>query len=304
MPPSSINMYYLLYGLFYLLSLIPWWFLYLVSDFIYVVLYYLAGYRKDVVMSNINIAFPTKTEAEKIRIAKEFYKNFIDTFIETVKLFSISDKAFTKRMTGNFGLLADLHKTGKNVQLNGGHFFNWEYINWGLARNSPYPLIGLYAPLSNKSADRLMYNMRSRYKTLLLNAYNFRTSFHDLARGRYAMALAADQNPPSPEKSFWIDFFGRPTAFFMGPEKGAKINNLAVVFVNYYKVKRGYYNIELSLVTTEPKAMPNGELTARYVAFLEDCIRKRPSNYLWSHRRWKHEFKEEFSNNIIARYQE
>lgn len=297
-------MYYLLYALFYLLSLIPWRILYLLSDFVYVLLYYVFGYRREVVLSNLTIAFPEKTEAEKIRIAKAFYKNFLDTFIETIKMFSLSDKNFAKRMTGNFELLEELYKTGKNVQLNGGHFFNWEFINWGFARNSPYPFVGVYAPLSNKSVNRLIYNMRSRYNTILLNAYTFKTSFHNLARDRYALALAADQNPPSPERSFWIDFFGRPTAFFMGPEKGARINNLAVVFVNYYKVKRGYYHIELSLITTDPLTMPRGELTARYVSFLEDCIRKRPSNYLWSHRRWKHAYREEFSNQIVKRVQE
>lgn len=293
-------MYYILYGLFYLLSLIPWWIIYLISDGIYLIIYYIAGYRKEVVMANIYIAFPQKTEKERIRIAKEFYKNFIDSFIEAIKFFSLSDKAFTERFTGNFEEINQLYHTGQNLQLHGGHFFNWEYMNWGLARNISYPFIGVYAPISNKIFDRLVLKMRSKYNTILLSAYNFRNSFHEVSRGRYALGLAADQNPPSPEKSFWIDFFGRKTAFYMGPEKGARMYDTAVVFVYNYKVKRGYYRTELSLITTTPKQLETGKLTALYVHFLEDCIRKTPSNYLWSHRRWKHEYRDEYQKNLIS----
>ncbi len=298
-------MYYFLSGLFYLLSLIPWRILYLVSDCIYVVVYYIAGYRKEVVLANLLIAFPEKTQKERIRIAKDFYKNFIDSFIETIKFFSLSDKEFNKRMTGNFEIINQLYNTGQNLQLHGGHFFNWEYMNWGFARNiNDYPFIGVYAPISNKAIDRMILKMRGKYNTILLNAYNFRNSFHEVSRGRYALALAADQNPPAPDRSFWIDFFGRPTAFYMGPEKGARVNDTAVVFVYNYKVKRGYYNTEISLITTTPGQLKRGELTARYVSFLEDCIRKTPSNYLWSHRRWKHQYREEYKKNLIGKNQE
>ena len=62
----------------------------------FVLAYYLMGYRKKVVLNNLLIAFPEKTEQERIKIAKQFYKNLIDTFIETIKLLSISDKAFAK----------------------------------------------------------------------------------------------------------------------------------------------------------------------------------------------------------------
>ena len=297
-------MYYILYGLFYLLSLIPWRILYLISDGLYVIIYYIAGYRKEVVFSNLALAFPEKTEKERLRIGKEFYKTFIDSFIETIKFFSLSDKSFTKRMTGNFDLLAGLFPTGQNIQLHGGHFFNWEHMNWALARNTPYPFIGVYAPISNKTFDRLMMKMRTRYNSIMLNAYNFSTRFHDVSRGRYIVALAADQNPPSPEKSFWIDFFGRPTSFFMGPEKSARINKTAVVFVHNYKAKRGYYHVDFTLVTTEPWHYGRGELTAKYVAFLEESIRKTPSNYLWSHKRWKQQYNESYKKNLISRNQE
>jgi short-subunit dehydrogenase len=141
-------MYYFLYGFLYTFSLLPWKILYLISDGTYVLVYHIIGYRRQVVMSNLLIAFPGKTQQERVKIAKEFYHNFLDTFIETLKFLSLSDKEFSKRLTGNFELLSELYEAGQNVQLLSGHFFNWEYMNWGISRNSPYPLIGVYAPVS------------------------------------------------------------------------------------------------------------------------------------------------------------
>lgn len=265
----------------------------------YFLLYYVIGYRREVVMSNLLIAFPEKTQHERLQISKEFYHNFLDTFIETLKFLSLSDKEFAKRLTGNFDLLTDLYTTGQNVQLLSGHFFNWEYMNWGLSRNSPYPLIGVYSPVSNKLIDRIIYKMRSRYNGILVSFYEFKNRFHQLAKSRYALALIADQNPGISEKSYWLPFFGKLTGFVTGPEKSARINNNAVVLAHFYKVKRGYYHVNFELLTTTPKEFVRGELTKNYVAFLENCIRKKPANYLWSHRRWKNEFKEEFRKLMI-----
>jgi len=292
-------MYYLIFGFLYLFSLLPWRALYFLSDCSYGLLYYVIGYRRQVVMSNLTIAFPEKTQQERIKIAKEFYHNFLDTFIETIKFLSLSDKEFSKRLTGNFELLSELYSTGKNVQLQSGHFFNWEYMNWGLSRSSPYPLIGVYAPVSNKIFDKIIFKMRSRYNAILVSVYEFKNKFHQLAKGRYALALIADQNPGISEKSYWLPFFGKLTGFVTGPEKSAQINNTAVVLAHFYKVKRGYYHVNFELLTTEPRQFARGELTKKYVSYLEDCIRKKPANYLWSHRRWKHEFKEEFRKLMI-----
>jgi len=292
-------MYYLLYAFLYALSLLPWKILYLISDGIYGILYYIVGYRKQVVMNNLSIAFPEKTQQERINIAKEFYHNFLDTFIETLKFISLSDKQFSKRVTGNFGLLSELYATGQSVQLQSGHFFNWEYMNWAVPRNTPYPFIGVYAPIKNKAADKIMYDLRGRYKTILVSAYNFKSSFHQLSKSIYALGLAADQNPANTTRSYWVSFFGKLAPFVTGPEKGAVVNNTAVVFVHFYKMKRGYYHADFNLVTTTPKEYAAGELTKMFVRFLEECIRKKPANYLWSHRRWKHEFREEFRKNLF-----
>jgi len=75
-----------------------------------------------------------------------------------------------------------------------------------------------------------------------------------------------------------------------GPEKGARANDTVVMFVNFYKVKRGHYHFTAKMVTTEPRLMPEGELTRLFIRFVETCIRNNPSNYLWSHKRWKHQW--------------
>lgn len=292
-------MYHLLYGFLYLFSLLPWRVLYLLSDGVYVLLYHVFKYRKKVVLSNLQLAFPDKPVGERIEIAKEFYKNFIDSFIETLKFLSISDKEFSKRICGNFEIFDDLYASGQNVQIHSGHFFNWEYMNWAVPKFSPYPFIGVYKQVSNKAVDKLILNLRQRYDSIMLSTYDFKTTFHSLSKGRYILGLYADQSPPNTGQAFWLPFFGKLTSFVTGPEKSARINNTAVVFVHHYKVKRGYYKAEFTLVTTTPKYYGRGELTKIYVKWLEECIQKKPFNYLWSHRRWKWEFREEFKRLLI-----
>ncbi len=292
-------MYYLVYGSLYLLSLLPWRILYLLSDFFYVLMYYVIGYRREVVMKNLLIAFPEKTEKERIRIAKDFYHNFLDTFIEIIKFISLSDKQFSKRISGNFELLAALYATGQNVQLHSAHFFNIEYLNWGIPKYSPYPFLGIYMSVKNKAVDKIILDMRKRYNSIMISAAEFKTTFHTYVKKRYALGLAADQTPGHPGAGFWLHFFGKLTPFVSGPEKSARINNTAIVWVHYYKVKRGYYHADFTLVTTNPKEFKRGELTKKYVQFLEESIRKKPSNYLWSHRRWKWDFKPEYEHLVV-----
>ena len=283
-------MYYIIYGFFYLLSLIPWRLIYLISDVLYAFVYYVIGYRKDVVMFNLSIAFPEKTESERIRIAKDFYHNFVDTIVETIKMISVSNNELKKRFSSNVEVLNELYESGQNIQLHGGHFFNWELVNLNIGIISKYPFIAVYQPLTNKIMDRIMLNMRQKNGTILIPASDFRDNFHKYVDDRYAMALVADQNPPNEYKAHWVNFFGRLTPFVVGPEKGAKAKNTAVIFGHFYKVKRGYYRLDLDLITTSPNNFEEGKLTQVYAEYVERAVRKKPANYLWSHRRWKWEF--------------
>ena len=187
-------------------------------------------------------------------------------------------------------MLNELYESGQNIQLHGGHFFNWELVNLNIGIISKYPFIAVYQPLTNKIMDRIMLNMRQKNGTILIPASDFRDNFHKYVEDRYAMALVADQNPPNEYKAHWVNFFGRLTPFVVGPEKGAKAKNTAVIFGHFYKVKRGYYRLDLDLITTSPNNFEEGKLTQVYAEYVERAVRKKPANYLWSHRRWKWEF--------------
>jgi KDO2-lipid IV(A) lauroyltransferase len=295
-------MYYIIYPLFYLLSLLPWRVLYILSDAVYGLLYYIIGYRKKVVMYNLGIAFPEKTEAERIRIAKQFYRKFTDTFIETIKLLSVSDKTFSKRFTTN---IEEINKrfadSDRSIQFVAGHFFNWEFANLGLAKHSALPFVAVYMPVANKALDKIIYRLRARYGTILIPATEFKTRFREYVNERYGLALVADQNPGTDIAAWWIPFFGKLTPFVTGPEKGAKRNNTATVFVHFYSVKRGYYHAELEVIADDPKQYTDGKLTELFVQHLEKAIRKEPANYLWSHRRWKWNYDENKHGRLRVR---
>ena len=284
-------MYKLVYAFFYLLSLLPWRIAYIVSDFVAFLLQYIIRYRKQVIDKNLTIAFPKKSVLERKKIATKFYRNFTDSFIETIKLISISTAEFEKRFTSNVEVLNQLHETGQAVQIMAGHFFNWEFANWGVAKYGKYPFIAVYMPLSNPYINNIVLKMRERFGSIMIPATQFKTQFHKYAnQGNYAMALAADQNPGNPLSAYWVPFFGRLTPFVKGPEKGALLNNTAQVFVHFYRVKRGYYHSEYEVMTTSPNYFKDGQLTALFVKILEEKIKAKPANYLWSHRRWRYEY--------------
>ncbi|OLY93905.1 KDO2-lipid IV(A) lauroyltransferase [Cnuella takakiae] len=287
-------MYYVVYGFLYLLSLLPLRVLHLLSDFFYVIIYHLAGYRKKVVLQNLAIAFPQKTEAERKAIAGRFYRNFCDTFIEMIKLLSASNGFINRHFVFDKKVFDELYAKGKRCQIHLGHNFNWEVGNLAVALNIPHTFLGVYAPLGNKVFDRLIRKLRSRTGSVLLPATEMRTALMPWRNQLYALGLIADQNPSNPSKAFWVPFFGKPTAFFSGPENGARLADIPVVFCYFTKVKRGYYKGDFFLAEEHPAALPKGVLTYRYIQFLERVISESPDMWLWSHRRWKHEWRPEY----------
>lgn len=292
-------MYYLVYGLLYLLSLLPMAVLYLLSDLVFVLIYYIFGYRKKVVEGNLRIAFPEKNETEIRKISKQFYKNFVDNFIETLKLISAGEKFIHSRLKADVQVFTYLYEKGKRCQVHLGHNFNWELANIGIARYTPFTLLGVYMPLENKVFDRIMRKFRAKNGTVLLPATRMREAMLPYRDQQYILGLVADQVPGNLNKAYWLNFFGKPTPFAQGPEKGARAGNIPVVFASIEKRKRGYYEIFFQLETEDPQSLQPGELTRRYRDFLEKVIRKNPDMWLWSHRRWKREWKEEYRDRWI-----
>jgi KDO2-lipid IV(A) lauroyltransferase len=287
-------MYYFVYGIFYLISLLPIRILYILSDAAYGLIYYIIGYRRDVVMNNLAIAFPEKTTAEKEAIARKFYHNFVDSFIETIKMISASDAYILKRFTGNWDIVNDMLNSGRSCHILLGHTFNWEWGNLAIGLGLDYNLLVVYMPISNKIFDRLFLKLRTRGKTRMLSAHNMRKELMPFRNTQYALGLAADQNPGAPSSAYWLNFFSKAAPFVTGPEKGARSRNLPVFYCYIEKLKRGYYNMVLSIGERDPKSLPEGALTINFVNYLENIIRMQPDMWLWSHNRWKHEWKEEY----------
>ncbi|HWR33833.1 MAG TPA: hypothetical protein VN451_09910, partial [Chitinophagaceae bacterium] len=150
-------MYYIVYGILWLISLLPLRVLYVLSDCFYGLAFYVFKYRRDVVMNNLLIAFPEKTGKERKQIAKKFYHNLIDTFIETIKIVSASKKFMRKRFTANWNVVNDLKLKGKSVQLHMGHNFNWELGTVASPPNIHFLYVGVYMPIKNKIVDKLFY---------------------------------------------------------------------------------------------------------------------------------------------------
>jgi Kdo2-lipid IVA lauroyltransferase/acyltransferase len=289
-------MYYIIYPIVYLFSLLPFFILYGISDFISFILCYVVKYRRDVVLGNLKIAFPEKTDEERKKIARKFYSYFTDTFIESLKFVSISKKQVLKRTTCEFEVINDLIDKGYNINLMAGHQFNWEYANLIYSLKLRIPFVGIYIPITNKAIDRIFLDMRSRYGTILVGAHQFKSRMHDVFDKQYIMGLAADQNPGVPQTAYWLSFFGHPTPFVTGPEKGATKYNAAVVYVGFKKIKRGYYHFTATLLCENGGNTTNGELTNIYKETLEKTIKEDPANYLWSHRRFKFNWEEKYAD--------
>jgi len=288
-------MYYLVYFILRGLSLLPLQLLYLLSDFIYVILYYLAGYRKDVVLKNLKIAFPEKSEAERKKIMKAFYHQFCYSFAEMIKIFSWDEKEICRRMKGNMEVINEWAGKEQSLQIVLGHYFNWELANLSWAANMQIPFLGVYAPLKNKTMDRIVRKLRSKTGTILIPANDFKRGFVQNMKKQYVLGLVADQNPRKLDNAWWMRFFGKAVPIVKGPAKASIARNTVVIYADFYKVKRGYYEYKMELITSTPADFSEEELARLIIKKIEDSIRARPANYLWTHRRWKREWKNEYS---------
>ncbi len=291
-------MYYIVYPILWLLSFLPFWVWYGISDFFHFIIYRLVKYRKDVVLNNLLIAFPEKTVQEREQIAIKFYSNLIDAFVESIKFITVSKSTIQKRASANLDELQALLDKGRNIHLMAGHQFNWEFANLLFVTNLNKPFIGIYMPISNKVLDRIFYKFRGKFGTILISAKAFKSKMHTVFNQQYMLGLAADQNPGDPNFAYWTTFFGKPAPFVTGPAKGAVKNNTAIMMVGFEKIKRGYYHFDCKLIAENGADYTPQQLTLLYRDALEATIKKDPTNYLWSHRRWKYDYKPEFGNFI------
>ena len=282
--------YIFTYSLIWLLHLMPERILYCISDFLYLLIHYIVGYRKKVVYENIAKAFPDYGKKEIRQTVRRFYHHLCDLFIESsVSHFYSESEALKKITYRNPELLNEMYSEGRQVIAVTGHYGNWEYLST-LGLVTKYPIVAIFKPLKNKYIDRLMQANRNRFGVIPVPMKEIARKLISFQRDSTpAMSLfLADQRPIFHQIQYWTNFLGLDTPLYLGTEKLARKLNAAVVFLKVRKVKRGRYEVEIEQITGDPKDLEPFEITEAHVRILENLIREEPGYWLWSHRRWKH----------------
>lgn len=272
------------------LSLLPLQVLFVFAWLIYIVVYYIAGYRKKVVFKNLKNSFPEKTDKEIKILAKKFYKHLCNYFFESLYMLNMSGEEVKRRYKPlNPELIEELYAKGKDAIAVTSHFGNWEWAASGWIQ-MPYKTIGIYKPLSNKLFDKLMVYLRSRYGSPVEPMkHTLRAIAGSKKNGdTFILYLIGDQRPMKSEINLWINFLNQDTPVITGPEKLARKFDLAVIFIDVMLIKPGYYTLTYRLVTDTPKETEEFEITKKYFRLVEEQIARKPELYLWSHKRWKH----------------
>ncbi|HYK76721.1 MAG TPA: lysophospholipid acyltransferase family protein [Daejeonella sp.] len=272
----------------YLISLLPFWLLYLLADALFVALFYVIKYRRKVTQDNLLRAFPEKNEAERRQIEKKYYRFLADMILESLKMDSLSEESIRRRCRMNNPEEVNRHfEQGRSVLLATGHYANWEWGNLALPLNFIEKIFVIYKPLTNKNFDNFLNGMRSRFGASMVAMKQTMRKIVQLKGKKYVFAFAGDQTPAREESQYFTSFLNQPTAVFLGIEKIAKTTNNPIVFLHINRLKRGYYEYNFTTLIEDPKNTAEYEITDTHTRFLEQIIRQKPELWLWSHKRWK-----------------
>ena len=270
------------------ISLLPYPILYFISDILYLVIYKLIRYRKEVVLTNLKNSFPNKKNEELKIITNKFYHHLCDIIMESLKGFTISEKQLRKRLIiKNPDFSNKFADKAQSIIFVGGHYNNWEICAQAFAMYSNHKCMAIYKPLSNTFFNSKIKKSRSKFGLELISMKQTRYSFIKASNPR-AIVFGSDQNPANPNRAHWLKFLNQDTGVLFGVEKYSKEFDWPVVFVSISKVKRGYYEVEYSLITDKPTEQPHGKITEDFTRRLEHDIINQPQYWLWSHKRWKH----------------
>lgn len=288
--------YHLAHCALSLVARLPLGVLYILSDLTWLVMSLVVRYRRKIITRNLRDSFPDLSNKEIARIRRRFYLNFTDYIFETVKLLHISDAEMRRRMT--FSGMEDVDRilaSSRPIVAYFSHCGNWEWVPSITLWSSLKPGEGtefcqVYRPLRNELMDALMLRLRSRFGSVSLTK---KLVFLDLMRYRRQgvatiTGFMSDQKPSHGDEGHYENFLHHPTLFITGTETVARRLDAAVVYFDISKLRRGYYHVDVRLITEHPRELPEHALTDRYASLLTATIRRNPSIWLWSHNRWKH----------------
>ena len=273
------------------LSIHPFWLLYLKSDFYYLLVYHLIRYRRKIVRENLFRSFPDKDKKAIKSIEKRFYRNLCDLFVEAPKMMRMGPNGYRKRLTFvNTALIAQLEEKQKNIFFAIPHSGNWEWFGKMIPELSHNKGLAIYKMVKNPVFERLMLYMRTKDCNLeMVESNTVLRRLAQLRDCRTAVLMMADQTSHGLASDYWTEFLHQDTCWFTGIERIARKLDYAIVFVSMTRKGRGRYEISFELVTDTPMETETGEIMEQYVRCVERFIEANPDNWLWSHRRWKHE---------------
>ncbi|WP_317133612.1 lysophospholipid acyltransferase family protein [Flavobacterium sp. GSA192] len=285
--------YLLSYPLLILISFLPFRLLYVLSDIVFVFVYYVFGYRKKVVQANLLLAFPDYTDGRRKEIEIKFYKHMCDMFLEMMKTMSISQQEMEERFVfKNLDVYLDLEKKGKSIAMMMAHYASYE---WAILMNTKisFGAFAIYKRLSNPYFDKLIRKIRSNFKTRLIHT---RESVgvierNEIQKNKGLYGFISDQSPRSRGKRHLGLFMGIEVPVFTGAEMLAKRFDMNVIYLKVTKVKRGFYEAEIEILAEDVKNVPDYQITDLFLKKVESQIIEAPEYYLWTHKRWKHQDK-------------
>jgi KDO2-lipid IV(A) lauroyltransferase len=283
--------FYLFYAVNWIITLLPLRVLYIFSDLLFVILYYIPSYRRKVVSLNLKNSFPEKSAEELATTEKKFYRHLADVFIETLKLTHLSNKQLLRRFIfTNPELLERLYKEGRDLVIVHSHYNNWEWLAPCLPLYTNYNNVSIYKPLRNILFDRFLNNLRSKNNMKLAPMSGI---VREIIKNRKKNIISlygfiADQTPAKPDIKYWTNFLNHETPVYLGPERIAVKYDMTIVFFNVQKVNRGHYSLTAELMFERTSGQPQYLITETHVKRLEELIKGKPEFWMWSHRRWKH----------------
>ena len=273
------------------LSIHPYWLLYMKSDCYYFLVYHLLRYRRKVVRQNLLNSFPEKDAKEIKRIERRFYHNLCDLFVEAPKMLRMNKNGYQSRITyTNTELVKRLYEQGKNVFYAIPHSGNWEWFGKMIPGFTQHQSLAVYKRVQNPVFEQLMLYMRTKDCNLeMVESNSVLRRLAQLRDSQTAVLMMADQTSHGLAQDYWTEFLHQDTCWFTGIERIAKKLDYAIVFVDMRRQGRGRYEVSFDLLVDRPKETKDGEIMERYVRCVERFIETNPDNWLWSHRRWKHQ---------------
>jgi KDO2-lipid IV(A) lauroyltransferase len=282
--------YYLTYPLLFLISRLPFNIFYKFSDIVCFFVQHVFQYRKNVVRENLKRAFPEYDHKKFINIENKFYRHLCDLFLEIIKSMGMTKEQMIKRFNvKNIEVLTQFEKKNTSVFLMCGHYASWEWM-MSLGYHMKHKGYGIYKPIRNQYFDNLIKKIRSRHNAFMISQ---RTAAREIKRmeannERGVFGFASDQSPRPKHLTYWRSFLGTKVPVFTGAERLAKELNIPIVFAKINRVKRGYYEVEFRVLSETPYKISDYGITDLFTEWLEVQIKDDPSQYFWTHKRFKH----------------